>query len=66
MRSNRTGRARLVGRNKELSLKAWQIASLGDPWDDLAVVDLDSPPTEPETVRIRVEATDLNFADILQ
>ena len=66
MRSNRTGRARLVGRNRELSLKAWQIASLGDPWDDLAVVDLDSPPTEPETVRIRVEATDLNFADILQ
>ena len=47
-------------------MKAWQIASLGDPWDDLAVVDLDSPPTEPETVRIRVEATDLNFADILQ
>ena len=66
MRSNRTGRARLVGKNRDGSLKAWQIASLGDPWDGLAVVDLDSPPTEPETVRIRVEATDLNFADILQ
>ena len=47
-------------------MKAWQIASLGAPRDALAVVDLDSPPTEPETVRIRVEATDLNFADILQ
>ena len=66
MRSNRTGRAILVGKNRDGSLKAWQIASLGDPWDGLAVVDLDSPPTEPETVRIRVEATDLNFADILQ
>ena len=66
MRSNRTGRARLVGKNRDGSLKAWQIASLGDPWDGLAVVDLNSPPTEPETVRIRVEATDLNFADILQ
>ena len=66
MRSNRTGRAILVGKNRDGSLKAWQIASLGDPWDGLAVVDLNSPPTEPETVRIRVEATDLNFADILQ
>ena len=66
MRSNRTGRAILVGKNRDGSLKAWQIASLGDPWDGLAVVDLNSPPTEPETLRIRVEATDLNFADILQ
>ena len=47
-------------------MKAWQIASLGDPWDELNVVDVDSPPTDSETVRIRVEATDLNFADILQ
>jgi len=47
-------------------VKAWQIASLGDPWDELNIVDLGTPPTEPETVRIRVEATDLNFADILQ
>ena len=47
-------------------MKAWQIASLGDPWDELNIVDLGTPPTEPETVRIRVEATDLNFADILQ
>jgi len=47
-------------------VKAWQIASLGDPWDELNVVDVDSPPTDSETVRIRVEATDLNFADILQ
>ena len=47
-------------------MKAWQIASLGDPWDELNIVDLGTPPTEPETARIRVEATDLNFADILQ
>ena len=39
---------------------------LGDPWKGLTVKELDSPRVSRETVRIRVEATDLNFADILQ
>ena len=66
MRSNRTGRATPERTKKDAHVKAWQIAALGDPWDELNVVDVDSPPTDSETVRIRVEATDLNFADILQ
>jgi len=47
-------------------LKAWQMLKLGDPWKGLTVKELDSPRVSRETVRIRVEATDLNFADILQ
>ena len=39
---------------------------LGDPWKGLTVKELNSPKVDKETVRIRVEATDLNFADILQ
>ena len=39
---------------------------LGDPWKGLTIKELDSPRVSRETVRIRVEATDLNFADILQ
>ena len=39
---------------------------LGDPWKGLTVKELGSPRVSKETVRIRVEATDLNFADILQ
>ena len=66
MRSNRTGRATPERTKKDARVKAWQITSLGDPWDELNVADVDSPPTDSETVRIRVEATDLNFADILQ
>ena len=47
-------------------MKAWQMLKLGDPWKGLTVKELDSPRVSRETVRIRVEATDLNFADILQ
>lgn len=39
---------------------------LGDPWDELRIADVDLPAPGPGIVRIRVEATDLNFADILQ
>ncbi len=39
---------------------------LGDPWDKLEVVELDSPQPDADSLRIRVDATDLNFADILQ
>ena len=39
---------------------------LEDPWIGLTVKELDSPNINSDTVRIRVEATDLNFADILQ
>ncbi|MBA04261.1 MAG: alcohol dehydrogenase, partial [Gammaproteobacteria bacterium] len=47
-------------------MKAWQMLKLGDPWKGLTVKELNSPNVDKETVRIRVEATDLNFADILQ
>lgn len=47
-------------------MKAWQIASLGKPWDQLDIVERPSPDPDPGMVTIRVEATDLNFADILQ
>ena len=39
---------------------------LGDPWEELEPVEIASPEPGPGTLRIRVEATDLNFADILQ
>ena len=47
-------------------MKAWQIPALGDPWQVLRTVDVALPDPEPGTLKIRVEATDLNFADILQ
>lgn len=47
-------------------MKAWQCTELGLPWETLAACDLPSPDLEPGAVRIQVEATDLNFADILQ
>lgn len=47
-------------------MKAWQMHQLGDPWDALNVAELPSPKPGPGMVRISVEATDLNFADILQ
>ncbi len=47
-------------------MRAWQATRLGDPWDVLELLDVD-PPTPPEGLaRIEVEATDVNFADILQ
>jgi NADPH2:quinone reductase len=47
-------------------MKAWQCSTLGVPWQTLELIDVEPPALEPDTVRIRVEATDLNFADILQ
>ena len=39
---------------------------LGDPWRELEAVDLAPPEAPPGSIRIRVDASDLNFADILQ
>ena len=39
---------------------------LGDPWSGLQVQEVDSPNVGSSAVRVAVEATDLNFADILQ
>ncbi|MCZ6709874.1 MAG: NADPH:quinone oxidoreductase family protein, partial [Gammaproteobacteria bacterium] len=39
---------------------------LGDPWEQLEVADIEPPTLTPDTLRVRVHATDLNFADILQ
>lgn len=47
-------------------MKAWRINELGDPWQQLVVEDMDSPSVRKGQVLIQVEATDLNFADILQ
>ena len=52
--------------NTERCMKAWQMPELGDPWDLLQLAEVTSPAPDAESVRIRVEATDLNFADILQ
>ena len=40
--------------------------TLGDPWEHLRSVDIPAPQPETGMVRVRVEAADLNFADILQ
>ena len=47
-------------------MKAWRMPRLGNPWQELEPAEIPSPEPGPGTVRIRVEATDLNFADILQ
>jgi len=47
-------------------MRAWQLPQLGDPWDELVPVELDRPEPGPGQVRIRVEAADVNFADVLQ
>ena len=53
-------------------MKAWRLPRLGDPWAELAAVDMAEPTVaqagsvRPDAVVVRVEATDLNFADILQ
>lgn len=39
---------------------------LGDPWRELDAVELPVPDAQPGSVRIRVDASELNFADILQ
>ena len=47
-------------------MRAWQARELGDPWDVLACVDVPEPDLIPGSIRIAVQAADLNFADILQ
>jgi len=47
-------------------MKAWRLPALGDPWELLEAADVPSPALCADALRVRVEATDLNFADILQ
>lgn len=47
-------------------MKAWQMQQLGDPWEDLQITEVSLPSASDIGTRIRVEGTDLNFADILQ
>ena len=47
-------------------LKAWRINELGDPWEKLMIEEIESPSPKAGQISISVEATDLNFADILQ
>ena len=47
-------------------MKTWQCSEHGKPWDVLAARDVPAPERHADSVLIRVEATDLNFADILQ
>ena len=47
-------------------MRAWQMPVLGDPWDTLTKVEAALPKPAAGALHIRVEATDLNFADILQ
>ena len=47
-------------------MKAWRMARLGDPWRELETSEIAPPQAAAGSVRIRVEAADLNFADILQ
>lgn len=47
-------------------MKAMRLHELGDPWDLLQVEEVETPEPEGDAARIRVEACDLNFADVLQ
>ncbi len=47
-------------------MKSWRINELGLPWKQCLVEDLALPKVPARGCRVRVEATDLNFADILQ
>ena len=53
-------------------MRAWRLPRLGDPWAEMATVDAAEPDAREavavraDAVVVRVEATDLNFADILQ
>jgi len=47
-------------------MKAWQMEKLGDPWDNLTRNEVELPDVSDAVCRVRVEAADLNFADILQ
>ncbi|MDH3678376.1 MAG: alcohol dehydrogenase catalytic domain-containing protein, partial [Acidimicrobiia bacterium] len=47
-------------------MRAWQLNRLGDPWNELQLVELDPPEPSGGLARIEVEGADVNFADILQ
>mgnify|MGYP001213634392 FL=1 len=47
-------------------MKAWRINELGDPWERLVIEEIEEPKPRTGQLLIGVEATDLNFADILQ
>lgn len=47
-------------------MRAWRMPVLGDPWEELRAADVPAPEPAPGALRIRVEASDLNFADVLQ
>ena len=49
-----------------VKLKAWRINELGDPWERLVIEEIEEPKPRTGQLLIGVEATDLNFADILQ
>ncbi len=46
-------------------MKAWRVQHLGDPDSSLHLEEIDEPVPGPGLVRIRVESTAVNFADIL-
>lgn len=46
-------------------MKAWQVTELGDPREALRLVDLDEPEPAAGEILVEVEATSLNFFDIL-
>ena len=46
--------------------RAWQACELGLPWEVMEVAEVEVPEPGPGQIRIRVEAADVNFADILQ
>ena len=47
-------------------MRAWRLTELGYPWDVLSLDEHPSPEPGKGQARIKVEAADLNFADILQ
>ncbi len=47
-------------------MRAWQMPSLGDPWTLLEPVELPDLKAPTGMLRLKVAASDLNFADILQ
>ncbi|MCS5575252.1 MAG: hypothetical protein NZ789_20190 [Pseudomonadales bacterium] len=49
-----------------MTTKSWRINELGLPWEKCLVEDIVLPDVPEQGCRVQVEATDLNFADILQ
>ena len=47
-------------------MKSWRINELGLPWEKCQVEEMALPEVPDGACRVQVEATDLNFADILQ